>query len=172
MANDWPVKKRDDQDQVIRTLQHLLNFHGASLEPDGVFGKETKADVLKFQVANGLAEDGVVGPLTWAALVTDVALGDSGEAVKAAQVQLYVRGTLPAVDGVFGPRTDTSVRRFQVFRGLEADGVVRADTWRTLVGTEYVPMTGDEAGMALEGENAWRARLLSKIRPTEPDFGQ
>ena len=172
MANDWPVKKRDDQDQAIRTLQHLLNFHGASLEPDGVFGRETRADVLKFQTANGLAEDGVVGPETWAALVTDVAYGDSGEAVKGVQVQLYVRGTLPTVDGFFGPRTDISVRRFQVFRGLEADGVVRADTWRTLLGSEYVPMTGGEAGVALEGENDWRARLLSKIRPTGPDFGQ
>lgn len=171
MAVEWPVKQLGDQDQAVRTLQHLLNFHGASLEPDGVFGEATRAAVKDFQTSNGLTVDGMAGPLTWPALVTNVGNGDSGEAVKAAQVQLYVRGTLPAVDGVFGVRTDISVRRFQVFRGMEGTGVVNTETWRTLLGTEYVPMAGGEAGGALEGENDWRIKLLSKIRPTGPNFG-
>lgn len=172
MADAWPVKQLGDQDQAVRTLQHLLNFHGAALEADGVFGEETRAAVKEFQQAHALTDNGVVGPLTWPALVTDVGNGDSGEAVKAAQVQLYVRGTLPTVDGVFGVRTDISVRRFQVFRGLEGTGIVNTATWRTLLATEYVPMAGGDAGVALEGENDWRARLLAKIRPTGPNFGQ
>lgn len=172
MAVVWPVKQIGDQDQVVRTLQHLLNFHGSSLEPDGIFGEATKAAVTEFQSANALTDNGVVGPLTWPALVVDVEIGSSGEAVKAAQVQLYVRGTLPTVDGVFGVRTDISVRRFQVFRGLEGTGVVNQATWRTLLATEYVPMAGGEAGVALEGENDWRTKLLAKIRPQGPNFGQ
>lgn len=172
MAVEWPVKQLGDQDQAVRSLQHLLNFHGATLEPDGVFGEATQAAVKEFQTAHALPDDGVVVPATWQALVTDVANGDSGEAVKAAQVQLYVRGTLPTVDGVFGIKTDISVRRFQVFRGLEGTGIVNTDTWRTLLATEYVPMAGGDAGVALEGENDWRTRLLAKIRPTGPNFGQ
>lgn len=171
MAVEWPVKQLGDQDQAVRTLQHLFNFHGSALETDGVFGEATQAAVKQFQTAHALTDDGVVGPLTWPALVSDVANGDTGEAVKAAQVQLYVRGTLPAVDGVFGVRTDISVRRFQVFRGLEGTGVVDTNTWRTLLATEYVPMAGGDAGGALEGENDWRIKLLSKIRPTGPNFG-
>ncbi|HEU4867073.1 MAG TPA: peptidoglycan-binding protein [Actinomycetota bacterium] len=172
MAVEWPVKQLGDQDQAVRSLQHLLNFHGATLEPDGVFGEATQAAVKEFQTAHALPEDGVVDASTWQALVTDVGNGDAGEAVKAAQVQLYVRGTLPTVDGVFGVRTDISVRRFQVFRGLEGTGIVNTDTWRTLLATEYVPMAGGDAGVALEGENDWRTRLLAKIRPTGPNFGQ
>src|SRR5688500_18394589 len=101
MAVEWPVKQLGDQDQGVRSLQHLLNLHGAALEPDGVFGEATQAAVKEFQTAHALTDDGVVVPATWQALVTDVGNGDSGEAVKAAQVQLYVRGTLPTVDGVF-----------------------------------------------------------------------
>jgi hypothetical protein len=33
-------------------------------------------------------------------------------------------------------------------------------------------MAGGDAGVALEGENDWRTRLLAKIRPTGPNFGQ
>lgn len=165
---DWPVKNRDDEDQAVRSLQHLLNHHGANLNPDGVFGEATEAAVKAFQAERDLAADGSVGPQTWAALVVDVGNGDSGEAVKAAQVQLYVRGNLPAVDGVFGVQADISVRRFQVFRGLQADGVVREDTWRTLLATEYVPMTGNDPGGELQGENDWRTRLLGMIRPPGP----
>ncbi|CAN5892103.1 hypothetical protein BH23ACT12_BH23ACT12_19860 [soil metagenome] len=172
MAVEWPAKQLGDQDQGVRTLQHLLNHHGAALEPDGVFGEATRAAVKQFQSSNALAGDGVVGPLTWPALVVDVGMGASGEAVKAAQVQLYVRGTLPTVDGVFGVRTDISVRRFQVFRGLTGDGTVNPGTWLSLVATEYIPMAGGDAGVALESENDWRIRLLAKIRPTGPNFGQ
>lgn len=172
MAHEWPVVKPGDQNQVVRTLQHLLTYHGAELDPDGVFGEKTEAAVKAFQAGNGLTDDGVVGPSTWPALVVEVGNGSAGEAVKAAQVQLYVRGTLPTVDGIFGVRTDISVRRFQVFRGLEGTGVVNTDTWRTLLATEYVPMAGGDAGVALEGENDWRTRLLAKIRPTGPNFGQ
>ena len=36
--------------------------------PDGVYGPKTKAAVLGFQRANNLTTDGIVGPLTWAAM--------------------------------------------------------------------------------------------------------
>lgn len=170
VPHDWPVKKRGDEDQGVRTLQHLLNHHGSTLAPDGVFGRATEEAVIAFQTSGSLPADGLVNGATWEGLVVELAMGDSGEAVKALQVQLYVRGTIPTVDGEFGPRTDISVRRFQVFLNLQADGVARTPTWRTLVATEYVPMAGQGPGRDLQGEDDWRARLLAKIRPTGPNF--
>lgn len=52
-------------------LQELLNGlpAGAGLPVDGLFGTGTLAAAITFQKKAGLAQDGIVGPLTWAALV-------------------------------------------------------------------------------------------------------
>lgn len=50
-------------------LQELLNGQGSGLAADGLFGPGTLASVQGFQKKNSLTNDGVVGPLTWAALV-------------------------------------------------------------------------------------------------------
>ncbi len=49
----------------IKSLQEYLNEKGyESGLSDGVFGPKTKQAVIKFQLANGLVGDGVVGPKT------------------------------------------------------------------------------------------------------------
>jgi hypothetical protein len=49
----------------VMELQKFLNTAGyGPLVVDGKFGPMTKADVIKFQLANGLKGDGIVGPLT------------------------------------------------------------------------------------------------------------
>jgi peptidoglycan hydrolase-like protein with peptidoglycan-binding domain len=58
--------------QVTR-LQRLLRTQGCFPEPaaiDGDFGEITEAAVKAFQELNGLQPDGIVGPVTWAALET------------------------------------------------------------------------------------------------------
>lgn len=53
----------------VLELQKLLNSLGYECGvPDGKFGSRTVLAVKMFQVNNGLTADGVVGPLTWAAL--------------------------------------------------------------------------------------------------------
>ena len=63
---------RDDTSPQLRPdvedLQRALNMHGLSVEVDGVFGTDTRAAVQQFQHEQGLNDDGIVGPLTWAAL--------------------------------------------------------------------------------------------------------
>jgi hypothetical protein len=55
---------------MVAELQRRLNQAGADpvLEVDGVFGEHTQAAVMVFQQSHGLVADGIVGPLTWAAL--------------------------------------------------------------------------------------------------------
>lgn len=70
-----PYQRGDE----VRTLQQLLHAHG--FDPgaqDGIFGPKTDAAVRAFQTARGLAVDGIVGRLTWAALQGDIRPEDGG----------------------------------------------------------------------------------------------
>ncbi len=61
--------KPGDTGAQVKTLQQALTTLGFSPgTPDGDYGPATQVAVEKFQVAKGLAEDGVVGPATLAAL--------------------------------------------------------------------------------------------------------
>ncbi|MGI9023416.1 MAG: peptidoglycan-binding domain-containing protein, partial [Acidimicrobiales bacterium] len=54
----------------VTRLQHILNtLLLGPLAVDGQFGPKTEAAVKKFQQNQGLVVDGVVGALTWAALL-------------------------------------------------------------------------------------------------------
>jgi murein L,D-transpeptidase YcbB/YkuD len=63
-----PSLSLGDRGRQVKKLQEKLNEHGANLEADGEFGRNTLAAVMAFQAANGLTVDGVVGPRTRRAL--------------------------------------------------------------------------------------------------------
>ena len=50
--------------ESVKWLQYALNEHGANLNIDGVYGKQTKLAVLLYQKGNGLVADGVAGSKT------------------------------------------------------------------------------------------------------------
>ena len=53
----------------VKWLQFELSAHGYNISIDGIFGPATEACVRMFQKDNSLTCDGIVGPLTIAALI-------------------------------------------------------------------------------------------------------
>lgn len=67
-----PLLKKGSTGEYVERMQALITLWNLSALPeygvDGEFGTETRKWVKKFQKAMGLETDGIVGPLTWAAL--------------------------------------------------------------------------------------------------------
>ena len=129
----WPlVKVGATQSSNWRVLaaQHLLRFRGATIAADGAFGPLSGEAARTFQMTlRATFISTTVGQLDWPALIETVQMGDSGEAVRAAQTLLP--GPL-VVDGDFGPLTDATARQFQGMFAPPADGIVGPDTWHAL----------------------------------------
>ena len=109
-----------------------------------MFGPDTAAAVKAFQTSHGLTADGIVGPVTWAALVVQVKKGSRGDAVRGVQEEFQFRNLSgdpskgPQIDGIFGPTTDAAARGFQQALSLDipsvaVDGIVGPVTWQALV---------------------------------------
>lgn len=63
-----PLLREGANGPNVKIVQQDLKNRGWAIVVDGDFGPITFADVKQFQRKHGLAPDGVVGPLTWAAL--------------------------------------------------------------------------------------------------------
>jgi peptidoglycan hydrolase-like protein with peptidoglycan-binding domain len=81
----WPrlvvqVKKGSTGD-AVRGVQEVIKFHDTSdgegdpVQVDGIFGPKTDAWIRGFQTAVGTPSDGIVGPITWRALVSGMLSG-------------------------------------------------------------------------------------------------
>jgi peptidoglycan hydrolase-like protein with peptidoglycan-binding domain len=127
--------------EATRRLQRALRrTPNLGLVVDGAFGPATENAVKEFQQGAGLTVDGIVGPQTWAALPDGAPMpvlsqGSTGAVVSSLQ-QLLTNGasgqwtTSPgAIDGNFGPATAASVKAFQNWGGVTADGKVGEQTW-------------------------------------------
>jgi putative chitinase len=81
------ILKLGSEGEDVKKLQIKLG-----VDPIGKFGPKTDAAVKAWQVANGLAADGVVGPATWAKLM--------GESVESAPVVITEPAPVAAVGGL------------------------------------------------------------------------
>ena len=120
---DHPMLRKGSAGDDVRLCQRRLSIHGADLVEDGDFGPRTDSAVRSFQASSGLDADGIVGPLTWAAL-------DAGmqATVKADQGDHQVTGTtttgagestLDEIDALFDRMTaDTTEFRPYISAGV------------------------------------------------------
>jgi peptidoglycan hydrolase-like protein with peptidoglycan-binding domain len=143
-VSSTPVLRRGSQGASVRDLQMLLNKRtAAGLPVDGIFGLNTESAVREFQTLSFLTVDGIVGAKTWRSLQAGtpvdmpiIARGSTGTAVRQAQTALSALNFyLGALDGIFGPQTEASVKTFQFTAGLRADGIIGPQTWNKL--SEY-----------------------------------
>ncbi|MGE2729801.1 peptidoglycan-binding protein [Mycolicibacterium vaccae] len=126
--------EQGDDGPFVRILQHLLRARNFALQADGFFGPITRQAVRQFQGLQGIAVDGIVGPITWSRLFVTVRRNSRGEAVKGVQIRMNLRQAPPiVVDGDFGPRTEQAVREFQTSQAIAVDGIVGPTTWHRCV---------------------------------------
>lgn len=133
----------DDNDNrlplpAVSIAQLLLRPYYATIRVDGVFGPQTRAAVMAFQVRTHRRVTGMLGQDDWAILCdrSTVTIGSRGNAVRAVQLLLNHRlpmGRQLVVDGVFGTGTSMTVKDAQRAAGLQPTGLVDRATYAALL---------------------------------------
>ncbi|MCT7993771.1 peptidoglycan-binding domain-containing protein [Laspinema olomoucense] len=144
--------------QEVTELQAVLKLMGYYTGPvDGIYSEGTVRGVSAFQQAAGLTPDGIVGEGTWNRLFPPSPGAVASGVMNPASVP-FIQSSRPILrqgmesdwvaqlqqrlnqmgffegspTGVFGPRTDASVRALQSRYNLEPDGIVGPSTWSIL----------------------------------------
>lgn len=136
---------RGDRGSEVKKLQDLLVDLGHMTREQvatgpGIFGPRTEAAVSEFQRANGLGVTGRLDEATRAAMgaiVGGVRRGARGPLVAALQQRLVDLGYMTQAEvntgpGIFGPRTEAALKRFQAGSGITETGIFGVMTYRAL----------------------------------------
>lgn len=136
--NNYKLLRRGSSGNYVYLLQFLLNQFGSNLSVDGQFGTQTQSAVRNFQTNNNLSVDGIVGRNTWKTLLRLppyplLKYGDRGSYVSFAQ-RLLESNLIPVgnIDGIFGTKTQNTIKEFQSNNNLVADGIIGNNTWNLL----------------------------------------
>lgn len=139
LTRTWWFTQPMMRGEEVWRAQRLLNERaGAGLKVDGLYGNATREAVRTFQRRRSLVEDGVLGPVTWAAL--------HGDPRPATVIRMGVENVLDAATLAALTRPHSRYPDSVTWR-LTPDGL-------EVGGTIAVP-TGSEAAMA--------ARVLSEF---------
>ena len=135
----YPVDGVYDEstEEAVKEFQRAFN-----LTPDGVVGKATWYKIIAIFNAvkrlNDLATEGISLDEVTGLFNTELSLGDSGSEVFELQYLLSLIGAyepeipIIAIDGSFGPSTESAVKAFQRNYSIEENGVVAYPTWDQL----------------------------------------
>ncbi len=176
-ARESPLLALGSRGPEVRTWQQAMNTWLGAVAPDatsrlvidGDYGALTDLATRRFQLAQHIPTDGIVGPVTRAAYLSApalvstgaapaahepfLALGDIGPLVGAWQQALdhWIaafpgRGAPIAVDGSFGPLTDAATRQFQQSQGVTVDGFVGPETRAAMASAPSLAAVGPSAG--------------------------
>ena len=152
------TEKMEGQDvRAVKDKLFELGYYGASVKKitHDRFGADTTAAVKAFQRAKNLEPDGIVGPLTWAALfpagteARTLKYLMSGEDVRYLKDKLFALGfyapnIAQITNSRFGADTVDAVKAFQRAYHLNEDGIVGQNTWtklREVLSGDAKPMT-------------------------------
>ncbi|WP_327639673.1 glycoside hydrolase family 75 protein [Kribbella sp. NBC_00482] len=133
----YPTIQSGSTGAAVNAAQCLL---GGTNEPSGTFDTATVDATKSFQTRVDLPSDGVIGAATWTALLAagdqpTLRLNSTGAAVRRLQRALTAAlARTVAIDGQFGPQTETAAKDYQTSRQLVVDGVVGPVTWTSLQG--------------------------------------
>jgi peptidoglycan hydrolase-like protein with peptidoglycan-binding domain len=136
------IKLGDSGDDVKRVQRVFARQKALGFDDvDGTFGAKTDQAVKDFQQSEGLVVDGVVGPVTWSHIHPYREASPTLQAGSLGPVVAKLQGVLKtgfgyagAIDGVFGPLTETVVRQYQTNASLPVTGVVDERTWMAPAG--------------------------------------
>ena len=142
--------KHGSRHKLVADIQKALVEQGSLLRVDGIYGRRTQLEILKFQANHDLRADGVCGPFTIALLLGNTLLenitvpedsfpkalvlqrGSKGIITKAVQEALLDFGCMVDVDGIYGKDTYDAVCRFQAYLGIPVDGKCGPQTFAIL----------------------------------------
>ncbi|ADD41528.1 peptidoglycan-binding protein [Stackebrandtia nassauensis] len=136
----YPDLATGSKGSEVRAAQCLLADAGFPTgdKPSGSFDDKTVTATKEFQTKVGLEASGKVDKHTWTALLSmgetpELKEGSSGADVSRVQRALTAAlGAEVSQDGQFGPKTKQAVTDYQTAAGVEANGVVNAETWKAL----------------------------------------
>jgi N-acetylmuramoyl-L-alanine amidase len=168
------IKAGSTGNEVSKLQQTLKDKGYFNHSVTGYFGTITKDSVIRFQGANGLATDGIVGPQTISKLYennsTLLKIGMSGAQVSQLQQSLKDKGYFNHnVTGYFGNITKNAVIAFQQDNGLAVDGIAGPKTMSKL--------NNNNSTVALNSSNLsedihWLARIIEAEAAAEPYSGK
>jgi len=94
-AQTWPALivqvSAGSTGDAVQAVQSQILSRSGWLTVNGTFGSDVEAAVRSFQQFAGLSVDGIVGPVTWNALVSAILRADGGQAAAELMYQAWTR---------------------------------------------------------------------------------